>query len=120
MWSPVIGVRVATPSPSVCGAVTTFGYRTTFIAATCLAVSVCGLAGCTSWNKSAAEIEVIDGCLFRVRGISGSEANNIAKTWDFNTNCEVEVRSRARKTAPKDEMSMDSADHNKDDGTDQE
>lgn len=65
--------------------------------------------GCVS-QQAAAEIEVLDGCLFRIRGISNVEAKNLAKTWEFNTGCEVEIRSRARSSDPDQAMDMDGRD----------
>jgi hypothetical protein len=41
-----------------------------------------------------ATIEVIDGCMVKIYGISSQRAGEITKSWDFNTNCELEVKSR--------------------------
>ena len=43
-----------------------------------------------------ASIEVVDGCLFRVTGLSSEQGAEIIKSWDFDNNCEVEVRTRVK------------------------
>jgi len=52
------------------------------------------VGGCASSQDSMATIEVIDGCMVKILGISSQRAGEITKDWDFNTNCELEVKSR--------------------------
>ena len=56
-----------------------------------LLVSV-GLGGCAS-RETMATIEVVDGCMVKIYGISSERAGEITKDWDFNTNCELEVKT---------------------------
>ena len=49
--------------------------------------------GCAS-RETMATIEVVDGCMVKIYGISSERAGEITKDWDFNTNCELEVKTR--------------------------
>ena len=67
-----------------------------------LLVSV-SLCGCTSSRETAASIEVIDGCMVKIVGISSERAGEITKSCDFDTNCELEVKSRLSGEPDKEE-----------------
>ena len=54
-----------------------------------------------------ATIEVVDGCMVKIHGISSERAGEITKDWDFNTNCELEVKTRLYPT-PKEPQITDS------------
>ena len=49
------------------------------------------LAGGCALQQVAGKIEIIDGCMVRIEGLSNTQADEIAKTWDIDPNCRVEV-----------------------------
>ena len=55
------------------------------------------LAGCLPSQQGAATIMVVDGCMIKIDGVSAAQAGEITKSWDFDTNCELEVKSRQAK-----------------------
>ena len=58
--------------------------------------------GCASNHETLATIEVVDGCMVKIYGISSERAGEITKDWDFNTNCELEVKTRLYTTPTED------------------
>lgn len=54
-------------------------------------LSVC-LAGCIS-QKSVATVEIVEGCMVRIEGISTTQADDIVKDWDIDPGCQVEVNT---------------------------
>ena len=63
------------------------------------AVVLCALLtlspGCSLHQQSVASIEILEGCLVRITGISNTQASEIVKTWDIDPDCQVEVNTRA-------------------------
>ena len=50
------------------------------------------LCGCRASSSTAANIQVVDGCMLEITGISSEQASDIVKSWDFDKDCELEVR----------------------------
>lgn len=54
-------------------------------------LSVC-LAGCVS-QQSVGSVEIIEGCMVRINGISTTQADDIIKDWNIDPGCQVEVNT---------------------------
>lgn len=46
------------------------------------------LAGCSTHN-STADVMVVDGCMIEIKGLSATQASDIAKTWTFGDDCSL-------------------------------
>jgi len=50
----------------------------------------------TSQKQDVAEVEIIDGCLVRIKGITAQTADHIIREWNINTNCEIDIKATAK------------------------
>jgi hypothetical protein len=52
---------------------------------------ICALmVGCGS-QQTTASVEIIDGCIVRINGLSSTQAQVIVKEWNIDPNCTVDV-----------------------------